>query len=531
MNDKTILIIYNTDHQNTNPDHVCTSNISDCFRQCENCTVKPEPQRRRSAPVSGISTNQPMRMGLKRSSTCSENLGEAVDNTQPVHNMHTGKLSTPQEVEMESTPVPPLMPLADSQDSHTNHSKTLAHDQTDSSQPPPPQKLQLEPEDVIHVLAPSLFDNEYPYKLFLGNYKILEPIIVLFLAFQTLASVFITLCEDGGAFAVFHDGLNIPEFINRTITLLLRGLVRIIGPFVFYRQICSMAEAEKALEIKIKKDDYKLPLPKPVSYQKHVSLLSIISHATIFSIILLYLGAFLTAEDRLRNRGICIRELVLIEIPMIGMRLFVFCDCLACFFILMLVGLVKDCYCIENRLSIAENSKYFAIIRRRWYRIDILCYTFPSIIILFTIASLSYKRPLIPAPEHNLNEGDLEMWCFWMIVLSLLLFFGSSTNWIAKYSTILGNGVALGCVFVFTAVLKIEEIKFPPGSFIILMYSHLTITTINLLYCLMSTHYHHKKHKSVRFWLTLAFWALLILCLFAMIVREVISLAFFVVWS
>ena len=519
--------IYNTDHQNMTPDHVCTSNISECFSYCENCTVKPE--RRSSAPVSGMSTDQPIRMGLKKSFTYSENLGEAAYNTQPPVHMHTGKLSTFQEVEVDSTPT---MPLADSQGDHDNKpdDKTSAHDQINSLQAPPPEKSQLEPEDVIHVLAPSLFDDEYPYKLFLGDYKILEPIIVLFLVFQTLASIFITLCEDGGAFSVFHNGLNIPEFINRAITFLLRGLVRIIGPFVFYRQICSMAEAEKALEIKRKKDDYKLPSSKPVSYQKHVSLLSIISHATIFSIILLYLGAFLIAEDRLRDRGMCIRKLFQIQVPMIGMQLFVFCDCLSCFFILMLVGLVKDCYCIENRLSIAENNKYFAIIRRRWNRIDSLCYTFPSIIILFTIASLSYKRPLIPAPEHNLREGDLEMWCFWMIALSLLLFFGSSTNWIAKYSTMLGNGAALGCVFVFTAVLRIEKIKFPPGSSIILMYSHLTITTINLLYCLMNTHYRHKKHKSVHFWLSLTLWALLILCLFAVIVREVISLANFVVW-
>ena len=484
-----------------------------------------------SAPVRTLA-NQSNRMGLKKSLAYSENLGQASYSTQSPA-VHTDELPTLQEVADESTPTKALV---DSRDDNTNDAlnddKTPAHDQNDSLQAPPLQKSQLEPEVAIHVLAPALFENEYPYKLFLGNYKILEPIIALFLVFQTLASIYITLCEDRGAFAVFHDGLNIPEFINRMVTFLLRGLVRIIGPFVFYRQICSMAEDEKALEIKVKKDDeYRLPPPKPVPYEKHVTLWSIISHATIFSIILLYLGAFLIAEDRLRNRGICIREILEIQVPMIGMRLFVFCDCLACFFILMLVGLIKDCYCIENRLSVAENGKYFAIIRRRWYRIDTLCYTFPTIIILFTIASLSYNRPLVPAPGHKLGEGDLEMWCFWMIGLSLLLFFGSSTNLTAKIVTVVGNGFALCCVFVFTAVLRVEKIEFPPGSFIVLMYSHLTITTINLLYCLMNTHYRHKKHKSVRFWLSLTLWVLLILCLFAMVIREVISLAYFVVWS
>ena len=511
------------DHQNTAPDHVCTANISDCFTQCENCRVKAtRVTRPSSAPVRPLANISSNRVGLKKSPTYPEHLGQAARNTSE-------PLPPLQEVTDESTPIKPHR--MDPQDYHTNKTddKTPTHGQNDSL---PPQKFQPEPEVAIHVLAPSLFTNEYPYKLFLGNYKILELIIVLFLIFQTLASIFITLCEDRGAFAVFHDGLNIPEFINRTFTLLLRGLVRIIGPFVFYRQICSMAEAEKALYVKVKNDDdYRLPSPKPVAYEKHVTLWSIISHATIFSIILLYLDAFLTAEDRLRNRGICIREILEIQVPIIGMKLFVFCDCLACFFILILVGLVKDCYCIENRLSVAENSKYFSIIRKRWYRIDTSCYIFSSIIILFTLASLSYKRPLIPAPDHELGEGDLEMWCFWMIGLSLLLFFGSSTNWIAKYSTVLGNGAVLGCVFIFTAALKIDKIKFPPGSFIILMYSHLTITTINLLYCLMNTHYRHKKHKSVCFWLSLVFWIMLILCLFAMVVREVNNLAYFIVWS
>ena len=496
---------------------MCTSNISGCFRHCENCREK----RPISAPVRA--TNRPVK-ALIKSPTCPDNLGGAYNA------VHMTELSVLQEINEHSMQT---KPFKDSQDDHETPISSAPSDdrtpaQVDSSQAPPPQ---LEPEEVIHVLAPSLFDNEYPYKLFLGNYRILEPIIVLFLVFQTLASIFITLCEDGGASAVFHDGLNIPEFINRTLALLLRGLVRIIAPFIFYRQLCSMAEAEKALKGKRKKDDdYTLPSPKPVPYHNHVSLWSIISHAVIFSIILLYLGAFLTAEERLTDRGMCVRKIFQIQVPMIGMRLFVFCDCLASFFILMLVGLVKDCYCIENRLS-TENSTYFAIVRRRWYRIDALCYIFPSVIVLFTITSLTYDRPLIPAPGHRLGEGDLEMWCFWMIALSLLLFFGSSTNWTAKFVTVFGNALALCCALFFTVVLKIDKIKFPPGTFIILMYSHLTITTINLLYCLLKTHYRHKKHKSVRFWLSLTFWVLLIICLFAVVVREVVSLAYFVVWS
>ena len=139
---------------------MCISNISDCFRHCENCTVKPEWPR--SAPTQ-TAAKQLNRKGLKKLSTYPEKL-EEVYNTR-----HNGELSPLQEVEGESTPT---KPITDSQDDHTNKTddRTPAHDQNNSLQAPPPQKSQLEPEVAIHVLAPALFENEYPYKLFLGNY-------------------------------------------------------------------------------------------------------------------------------------------------------------------------------------------------------------------------------------------------------------------------------------------------------------------------------------------------------------------------
>lgn len=392
----------------------------------------------------------------------------------------------------------------------------------------PPQESQLLPEDVIHILAPSLFEKEYPYKLFQRRYWILEPIIVLFLAFQAVASILVTLCEDGGAQEVFQGGFNLSQFINRIISLVLRILVRVVTPFLFYVQLRRMSKAEKKRVIRIKKDNFNPPSCVAIKRKHQVTLWSIVPHAVIFSTLLLYLDAFLTAEGRLRGRGICIRELFQVQVPMIGMRLFVFCDCLACFFILMLVGLIKDCYCIENRLSTEVRSKYFDLIRKRWEIVDILCYTIPVTTILITTVSLSY--PTAPPAGHNLEPGDIEMWSFWTITLSLLLFFGSSSNLTAKLVTIIGNVVVPCCAIFFTFFLGVQRTTFPPGSSIILMHSYLCITTLNLLYCLLVTHYRHKKVVSKRFWLTLVLWILLILCLVAIAVSEVRKLASFVNW-
>lgn len=486
-------ILYSTIvHLQKDHGHVCTTNPADCFVHCPKCKA----HRFRSKSESDISRN-PVKFPVCPTRSLPIGSSPATHRKEESH-----------EINETGTSSPPVNPPLSS---------------------PPPESLP-DPDEVIHVLAPSLFDKEYPYKLFLGNFWILEPIIVLFLAFQTLSSIFITLCENGGAYTVFHDGLNISEFINRIILLLLRILVRVASPFIFYRQICSMAEAEKALQIKIKKEDHTLPPPKPVPNHKHVTLWSIVSHAVLFSVILLYLDAFLTAEDRLNDNSICIKRLFQVQVPLLGMRLFVFCDYLSCFFILMLVGLVKDCYCIENRLSTAHNE-YFDIIRQRWYRIDFFCYTIPLLLTLFSIVSLTYNQSITPMPAYKLDANGFEIWCFWLIVLSLLLFFGSSTNRTARVVTVVGNILALCCAFFISVVLGVEKANFPPGSIDIMIYCHLSMTTINLLFCLTKAHGRHKGHRSWRFWFSLVCLILLTISMFAIVIREVISLAISVVWT
>ena len=145
--------------------------------------------------------------------------------------------------------------------------------------------------------------------------------------------------------------------------------------------------------------------------------------------------------------------------------------------------------------------------------------------------SLSYNKPITPAPDHQLHEGELEIWCFWMIVLPLLQFFGSSSNSTAKLVTVIGNVLVLFCAFLlFTTILGVAKASFPPGSSVI-HYSFLSMTTLNLLYCLTKAHARHKSIMSKRFWLSLSSLVFLVISLFAIVIREVISLAIFVSWT
>ena len=97
---------------------------------------------------------------------------------------------------------------------------------------------------------------------------------------------------------MFYDGLNMSEFINRIITLLLRFLVRVLTPFIFYRQLYGISKSEKPLERKGKEESCECDL---VVRHHYVTLISTVSHVVMFSAILLYLGAFLTVESQLKG--------------------------------------------------------------------------------------------------------------------------------------------------------------------------------------------------------------------------------------
>ena len=409
--------------------------------------------------------------------------------------------------------------------------KTIHFSKVQNKLPRPPTPPISDSVELIYGLDPSIKD-EYSYIVRLSNnYKIIELIFILFLVFRIIASIFKSICDKGGTYTVFRDGLHISEFANRIITILLRILGRVFVPYIFYRQLYSMSESKKTFSLvkDLKKKGHSSP-EFPAERHQHVTLWSTVSHAIMFSAILLYLGAILTVESQFKGNSICIKEVLQIQVPLIGLRFFALVDCLTTFFILMLVGLVKDCYCIENRLSTEYNSKYFDIIRNRWYRVDIYCYTMPFLLTLFFVISLFYNRPITPVHDHQLNSDELEMWCFWVTILSLLLFFGSSSNWTAKVITVIGNVLAICCAICFTMFLGIVKATFPPGTTIILIYSHLSFTTINLLLCLLKTHYRHKKVRTRYFWLSLLCLVLLCGSFCGMIVREVIALANYVVW-
>ena len=125
--------------------------------------------------------------------------------------------------------------------------------------------------------------------------------------------------------------------------------------------------------------------------------------------------------------------------------------------------------------------------------------------------------------DHHFDSDDLEVWCLWMCVLSILLYFSSRSNLLSKVITVAGDILAFYCAVCFT-LLGITKSTFPPGTTLVVLYSYICITTINFLICLLMAHYRHKEltGKSKFFWFSFLCFILLSVSFCAVVLREVI---------
>ena len=399
---------------------------------------------------------------------------------------------------------------------------------------PPNNNSPIDSDNILHFINPSksLFANMFPYNQFRPQpHTWLEFVIVFFLVYQMTASTFITICEDEGPYRVFRKvgTLDIMELFRRICLYFLRILVRVATPFTFYRQICRMAEGERRYQ-DLKQNGTNNPTKKNRLQSQHhlpqdhhhfvqeVTLWSsIVPHAVMFSLILLSLGVFLTAEDLLIGDTICIRELFQIQVPFIGMQIFQLGDCLSVFFMMMVMGILKDCYCLENHL--AEYN--YDIMRERWFLIDTFCYVTSFLLFSFTMLMFIFGNPLTPPPSCDLDAGGLQLWTFWIIALTLLQFCGSSANRILKKSCVTGHIVLFIFILLLTFVLKVKKVTVPPGSAILLLYTTLAVTVFNLLLCLTLSHYRSKGCKSKRFYLSVLCLVILSVSVLATAICEV----------
>lgn len=407
-------------------------------------------------------------------------------------------------------------------------------DSLSSTQDEQQQDDQSQPEEVInadnimHITDPSLFQTMAPYKYFHRSHWIFDVVTAVFIVYQAVASILITLCEEKCLHRVFGNGLDYAELVRRLCIFALRSLFRVVLPTVFYIQLYLMAEGErKYLESCCSEGQsiHKLSAQKQKSVTKHrpvsVTLWSIVLHALFFSVILFCVGVLLYDEDGLIEKTVCIKLYLKTESPLLSSpQIFQLFDCLAVFFMQIIVGILKDCYGLENKSEAAK--KYYNIMRKRWILIDIFCYLTPLFLFVFTLLMIACGSHLLPKP--SIEEMDLNtqiMWCFWTLALALLQYCGTVTR---KFFKVLCIVAHVACLSLICIVLTFgEEIRIPPGSGVILLYTTMAVTVFNFLLGLTRCHYFALGWRSKYFQFSAVCLIILLLSLGFVAIRETVN--------
>jgi len=119
--------------------------------------------------------------------------------------------------------------------------------------------------------------------------------------------------------------------------------------------------------------------------KRRIQLWMAMLHALFFTILLLYLGAFFVVEQKIMKGGVCnFVDSTIITLFGVRIHFIVVFECISIFVIVLLMGIVKDCYSYENRIAaiaaiIGGNAKKVQEeIRRRWEILDEYCYVMQS---------------------------------------------------------------------------------------------------------------------------------------------------------
>ena len=433
-----------------------------------------------------------------------------------------------------------------------------------------------EPVDPLCTFLHSLF-NVFPYRLFRNFYhhKCKERVrlfFVLFILCQGFAAILITLCEDGGFQAVFRSkDCVLKEILYRLLLFSLRVSLRVITPLCCVFQLPKLASKpqiphtsgltrETAVErlmkvhetfssdeevMEIQNNHSKIyEMSEEITKRRIQPWMSVL-HAVCYTALLFYLGAFYIAEQKIMKGGVCnFVGSTIITLPLLGTRihLIVVFECISIFILVLLIGVVKDCYTYENKVAalaaiIGGNAtKLQQEIRKRWAILDQYCYVAPLAMALFTMLTILNGKAFTPQPQRDLlKASDLVTWYFWITILSILKFLGFSPNRMVRWGGLMAHGI----VSIFILVVQVETVSIPPGSVFILAFISLAVILFNLLLSLTMSLYYcaYAQETSTgvvsRRLLLFCMFCLLLLpvSVVALVYREVVHYANFVAWS
>lgn len=430
----------------------------------------------------------------------------------------------------------------------------------------PPQNRQ---DDELDQLGRRLFDV-FPYYFIKRHYgglkkEILRSFLVIFFIYQALSAGLMTICEDGGVRAIFHSGEvnHYPEVINRLLKFSLRIIARVVLPLCCSLQLPVLATTPAIPEANFSKEDAirgLMRIHKQFSSEDEIMLLRntpnmvismseemakrrirsmwiTITHSFLLIFLLLYLGALYVCEQNTMRGGVCsFLSVTIFHVPFLGVNfhLMIAMESLTILINFLIIGAVGDCYNYENRIATyaviigGKARKLFQEIRRRWVVMDRLVCAMALTMAAILALSISTGRPFVSTPIQAVQASDLVNWYFWIIVLTVLMFLGNSSNRMAKSACI--GGYVIAAVLIFT--VEVETSHIPYGSIMVLVYTLTSAYILNHLYCLGRCYY--SNTSSCTGWFPFASIVFLIFLLsaslFITIYREVSLFSLFVTW-
>ena len=426
--------------------------------------------------------------------------------------------------------------------------------------------------DILQDLGNRLFDDVFPYRqlqrYYHGNTKeAIRIVTILFLLYQGLAVMLMSICENGGLLAMFRtDEKNrYTAIVCRLIAFTLRFLVRVVTPLCFTLHIPTMASkppipkigltraqalpqifkvhryySSEEEVVELLKDNHEQVFKKSEEMTKRRirSMWIPMVNAAFLVILLLYLGAFLICESNVMKGGVCNSlDRTIIWIPFINYQIHVIIVIESCslFVITLITGIAANCYYHENTIAkyaVTIGGEAVSIhhsVRRRWAVLDWYCAIMPIVLALVTLLSMSTGQPFTPALTHELDVSELVDWYFWIVVLTVLQFLAFSCNRMMKNACVLGFLLSV----VFVCMVEVDISTIPYGSLLVLLYCGLSAMCSNLLLSVCVCYFRHAVetgHQSSWLWFVCSMFSLglLFFSLVVTVYREVAHIASFV---
>ena len=440
-----------------------------------------------------------------------------------------------------------------------------------SSHKPSQQDTSNDQDDILQDLGNRLFDV-FPYfqlqTLYHGKTKeAIRIMVIIFLLYQGLSVMIMTLCEDGGLSSMFKtkEQDRYSAIVCRLIAFTLRFLLRVVTPFCCtwhipilaskpsipktgltqQQAIPRMFKVHRAYSSEEEVDELQRD-PKTVFEQseemtkRRIRAIWIpMTNAVFLVTLLLYLGAFLACESNTMKGGVCSsldRTIVTLPLVHTQIHLIIWVDSFSVAVTLLLVGIAVNCYYHENTIAKyavtigKEAESVHHSVRRRWVLMDCYGLIVPYILASITLLSLSTGQTITPAPSHQPEAYELVDWYFWIINITVLQYLGFSCNRMTKMACL--YGYILSAVLVYW--VDVEVTKVPYGSVLVLLYCGLTAICFNMLYSLATCHLRHARETGslssyIRCVFCILSQFLLIVSLVVTVYREVAHLATYVV--